>query len=235
MRTRVFFLLLFLVFINPYGTSAQERESDSYRLKLNDIRYDEPTPIPHVNPSDSVLYGDEAKSYDEHGFVIQTDLEDGLTFNISRTRVNIDPQPMDAVVEQDVSLSVAADERYSYQVLGVQQRTMATGNNAQIDNTACDIAFLPCTSSLARKWSSAGAYGFGYRLKGDDVSPDFHDSSHYRPFPLNSKNQAPVLMMQNINSMGTRQNQMYLKVVFPPTYQQGTYIGDLSIITLPKL
>jgi hypothetical protein len=233
MRTLIFVSLLFFLCILPLSVVAQD--TDSVKLQIEDIRYDEPTPIPHVEPSDSVLFTQDGQDYETKGYVIHTNLDSGLLLNLSKTRVSIDPQPMDTTNEEPVSLAIAADSEFSYQVLAVQQTPTSTSTGLKIDNTTCDIAFIPCTSSLGRKWISTGSYGFGYRMKGDDSGKDFHDSSVYRPFPLNSKKETPVVLMENNNTSGTRQNQLYLKTIFPPTYQEGTYVGDVSIIALPKM
>jgi hypothetical protein len=162
-------------------------------------------------------------------------MDDGLSLNMSANRLNIEPQPMDSTVEKQINLAVSSDSTFSYQILGVQQRSLGTSNGSIIENTVCDISFLPCTTSLGRQWNSSTSYGFGYRIKGSDVDKDFHDGNNYRPFPLNSKNQKPVFLMKNNDVSGTRQSDLFLKLIFPPTYQEGTYIGDLSIIVLPTL
>lgn len=235
MRTLLFIFLICFICVIPSCVKAQELDESSVRLEIKDIRYEEPTPIPQVKSVDYVLYGKDLEDYNERGYVIYTGLDQGLSVNMSANRLAIEPQPMDSVAEKQISFSVSGDSTYSYQVLAVQQRSIGTSNGALIENTVCDLSFLPCTSSLARNWTSSGSYGFGYRMKGIDVGKDFHDSNRYRPFPLNSKNQKPIILMQNNNVSGTRQSEMFLKTVFPPTFQEGTYIGDVSIITLPVL
>jgi hypothetical protein len=235
MRTLLFFLLICFISAIPSHVLAQDTDENSVRLEIEDIRYEEPTPIPQVKNIDYVLYGEDLENFNKHGYVIHTSLDGGLALNMSANRINIDPQPMDTIIEKQINLAVSSDSTFSYQVLGVQQRSLGTSNGSIIENTVCDLAFLPCTSSLARHWTSNTSYGFGYRLKGIDTDKDFHDSNSYRPFPLNSKNQKPIFLMKNIDVGGTRQSELFLKTIFPPTFQEGTYIGDLSIIVLPTL
>lgn len=235
MRTLLFFLLICSLCAIPSYALAQETNDNAVRLEIQDIRYEEPTPIPSVKNVDYVLYGKDLQNYNDHGYIIHTTMDDGLSFNMSTTRLNIEHQPMDSTIEKQISLAVSSESTFSYQVLGVQQRSLGTSNGAIIENTVCNLSFLPCTTSLARRWNSSTSYGFGYRLKGTDIDKDFHDSNNYRPFPLNSKNQKPVFIMKNNHVNGTRQSDIFLKLIFPPTYQEGTYIGDLSVIVLPTL
>lgn len=234
MRTHLVLFIFFFALI-PTIVRAQTQDDSGYRIKVNSIQYDEPSPIPHVSNTDTVLYDTDAIEFEQHGYVIHTALPSGLTMNLSQMRINADPQPMDTVLESSLNVAVSSDTLYSYDLIAVQQRPLGTENGATIENTGCDVSSLPCTPSLGRPWNSPGSYGFGYRLKGDDTDSDFHDGFNYRPFPLNSKNQSPSILMQNINVKGTRQTQLFIKTVIPPSFQEGTYLGDISLITLPKL
>lgn len=233
----LFFLLILFTFTLPALVRAQEDGgNNTYKLHLEDIRFEEPTPMPARDATDTVLYGNEREEFNKHGYVIRhSSSPSGLTFSLSPMRIGFDPQPDETTVEKTVVGSVAGDNQYSYQLFVAQQKLFTSNTGSTIDNTGCDVAHLSCTSTLARRWQSSGAYGFGYRVEGNDIPFDFHDRTHYRPFPLISNNDEPLVLLNKNNISGTRQFQLFLKLNFPPSFQESTYTGDLSIIALPKL
>lgn len=207
---------------------------------MDKIGVEEPTPIPHEEVVDTILYGKEKADFDKSGYIIRNRFpygtsEPSLSFILSNTRVGLEVKPIDTSDEKNISFSVSSDENYSYQVIAVQQKVLISSAGNKIDNTVCNLPKLPCTMTFARPWTDPGAYGFGYRLSGDDTSYDFHDSNSYRSFPLNSKSEFPVTILENQNTSGTKQFQMFLKINFPPSYQMSTYVTDISLFILPKL
>src|SRR3989339_2203490 len=82
-----------------------------------------------------------------------------------------------------------------YQVTAIEEGPLKTQSGNAIPDTSCNGGGNTCNESLAKIWSSASAYGFGYGMSGNDIPADFIDSTYYRPFPDGTAAESPSAVM----------------------------------------
>lgn len=126
-------------------------------------------------------------------------------FSISSTNINFGSLLPNTPATQTTTLTVSFGGAGQYQVTAVEKTPFKTLSGNTIPNTACDGGANTCTVSLAKPWTSASSYGFGYNMSGDDIPADFIDSTYYRPFPDESSAENPETVMSNINVGRSRQ------------------------------
>lgn len=157
-----------------------------------------------------------------------------FTFSVSKSNLtlnNIEPnKPQTTGVGLRVTYGSAGGYQVATQALG-PLRTF--DGFKSIPHTICNGGKKTCTSTQAAQWNNNAAFGFGYTIIGDSITPDFVDSSFYRPFADENRNQSPAVIMQSVNVTRASNATVTLKVNVPPHQATGIYTTVLNFIATP--
>lgn len=180
-----------------------------------------------------------AGQFDSEGFALRAGFQYlhsviPFTFSVSKSNLtlnNIEPnKPQTTGLDLHVTYGSAGGYQVATQALG-PLRTF--DGFKSIPHTICNTAKKKCTSTKAAQWNSDTSFGFGYSVKGDSVTPDFIDSSFYRPFADENLNQSPAVIMQSTNVTRSANATVTLKVNVPPRQATGIYTTVLNFIATP--
>ena len=152
-----------------------------------------------------------AGQYSSTGYVVKAGfqyLHSIIPFRFSISDINIDlgtlvpGTPSTATTNLTVYFGGAGQ----YQVTAIEEGPLKTQSSNVIPDTSCDGGANTCNESLAKVWSSASAYGFGYGMSGNDISTDFIDGTYFRPFPDRTAAESSATIMTSINVGKNRQS-----------------------------
>lgn len=203
-------------------------DSDS-SFEEDDYLVEPPTPTPEPAVF-SILTEVEREAFEQTGTVIRRT----LPFSQDTLIVGAGFTPSDFIftekkpsvpLELEGSLSVFANQPFSYQTVALQQDVLKTLTGAEIASVACDVTNTPCTPTTPGQWTLAQTYGFGYRVG---------TQSLYKPFPVRSNGDPAVLVTSQSYLTQPFATPFFVKLNLPPSFQEGTYVSELLMITLPK-
>ncbi|MEK7597773.1 MAG: hypothetical protein AAB441_03975 [Patescibacteria group bacterium] len=121
-----------------------------------------------------------------------------------------------------------------YQVTAIEEGPLKTQSLNVIPDTSCDGGANTCNESLAKVWSSASAYGFGYGMSGNDIPADFIDSTYYRPFPDRTSAESPATVMTSINVGKNRSSTVTFKANISSIQPAGSYQTVINFVATPS-
>lgn len=158
-------------------------------------------------------------------------------FSISNININFGTVIASTPVTQTTNLTVSFGGAGQYQVTVMEQgklRTLNEENN--ILDTSCDGGEEnTCNEDWAKPWTLNSAYGFGYRMDGDDIPQAFAtNSSHFRPFPDQTANESPVVIMSSGQIGENRQATVTFKLNVSPIQPAGTYQTVINFVATPS-
>jgi hypothetical protein len=201
------------------------------------------TPIPtptRTPPPDTILYGQEKEQFELEGAVIRTSLPYqknpiSLEVSYSGSKVEFRDLKPNVTYEKTFVYAVTGPGLFSYQTSIFQDKQISSLTGLTIESTLCDRVRNPCSTTFARRWQLNEAPGFGYRVTGADSPLDFTDATRYRILPVLEKKAPPEPLFTSAVEKGIRTGQIIFKVVPPPTFQENTYISEVTILTYPRL
>ena len=124
-----------------------------------------------------------------------------FTFSVSQINANLGTLLPNTPSTTSLNLSVSFGGADQYVVTAREDSPLKTfAGTVYIPNTQCNGGAGTCTTTLAKPWTSASAYGFGYGMTGEDIPTDFINNTYYRPFAdlTASQNPAPVMQGNNV-------------------------------------
>lgn len=153
-------------------------------------------------------------------------------FSISNVNVNLETllPNMPKIATTMLTVSPGSARSYQVTVSEIGKLRMLSGNF--IPDTSCDSG--NCTTTSAAVWSSNSAYGFGYNMKGQDISLDFINDSYFRPFSDDTVGGNPAIIMNSANASKTRQSTMTIKANISNLQPTGNYNTVLNFIAIPS-
>lgn len=123
-----------------------------------------------------------------------------FTFSVSQINANLGTLLPNTPSTTSLNLSVSFGGANQYIVTAREDSPLKTfAGTVYIPNTQCNGGASTCTTTLAKPWTSASAYGFGYGMTGEDIPADFTDATYYRPFADLTVPQDPATVMQGNN------------------------------------
>lgn len=156
-------------------------------------------------------------------------------FSVSSININLGTVIPNTPATATTNLTVSFGGAGQYQVTGEEIGPLKRVSDTQtIPNTSCDGGVNTCTTTAAKPWTSASAYGFGYNMSGQDFPADFTDSTYYRPFPDRNLSESPAVVMSNTNVGKNRQSTVTFKLNVSPIQQAGTYQTVINFIATPS-
>ena len=122
-----------------------------------------------------------------------------FTFSVSSIQANLGTLIPSTPSTASINISVSFGGAGQYVVTAAERTPLKNFTNNPIPNTACNGGIDTCTTSLAKVWTSASAYGFGYNMTGSDIPADFINATYYRPFADLSVPENPFTVMTSTN------------------------------------
>ena len=180
-----------------------------------------------------------AGQYSSSGYVVKAGfqyLHSIIPFRFSISDINIDfgtlvpSTPSTATTNLTVYFGGAGQ----YQVTAVEEGPLKTQSSNAIPDTSCDGGANTCNESLAKVWSSASAYGFGYGMSGNDIPADFIDGTYFRPFPARTVAESPATVMTNINVGKNRSSTVTFKTNISSIQPAGSYQTVINFVATPS-
>ena len=180
-----------------------------------------------------------AGQYSSTGYVVKAGfqyLHSIIPFRFSISDINID---LGTLVPGTSSIATTNLTVYfggagQYQVTAIEEGPLKTQSSNVIPDTSCDGGANTCNESLAKIWSSASAYGFGYGMSGNDISTDFIDGTYFRPFPDRTAAESPSTIMTSINVGKNRQSTVTFKVNISSIQPAGSYQTIINFVATPS-
>ena len=180
-----------------------------------------------------------AGQYSSTGYVVKAGfqyLHSIIPFRFSISDININfgtlvpTTPSTATTNLTVYFGAAGQ----YQVTAIEEEPLKTQSGNTISDTGCDGGANTCNESLAKIWTSASAYGFGYGMIGNDIPSDFIDSTYYRPFPDRSSAESPATVMTSTNVGKNRSSTVTFKTNISPIQPAGSYQTVINFVATPS-
>lgn len=180
-----------------------------------------------------------AGQYSSTGYVVKAGfqyLHSIIPFRFSISDINIDlgtlvpGTPSTATTNLTVYFGGAGQ----YQVTAIEEGPLKTQSSNVIPDTSCDGGANTCNESLAKIWSSASAYGFGYGMSGNDIPADFIDGTYFRPFPDRTSAESPSTVMTSINVGKNRSSTVTFKTNISSIQPAGSYQTVINFVATPS-
>ena len=159
-----------------------------------------------------------------------------IPFRFSISDINIDLGTLVPATPSTATtnLTVYFGGAGQYQVTAIEEGPLKTQSSNIIPDTSCDGGANTCNESLAKVWSSASAYGFGYGMSGNDISTDFIDGTYFRPFPDRTAAESSATIMTSINVGKNRQSTVTFKVNVSSIQPAGSYQTVINFVATPS-
>ena len=149
-----------------------------------------------------------AREFQSNGYVVKAGFQYiysriPFSFYLSSIRVDLGTLLPSTPSIGNITFKVSFGGAGQYVVTARADAPLTTyqGTNS-ISFTGCNGGADTCTITNAKLWNSSSAYGFGYRMTGQDVPADFTDlvyNSYYRPFSNNLLSESAATIMQSSN------------------------------------
>lgn len=180
-----------------------------------------------------------AGQYSSTGYVVKAGFQYlhsviPFRFSISNSNVNLGTLVPGTPSTATINLTVYFGGAGQYQVTAIEEGPLKTQSLNIIPDTSCDGGANTCSESIAKVWSSASAYGFGYGMSGDDVPADFADSTYYRPFPDRTSTESPATVMTSINVGKNRSSTVTFKANVSSIQPVGSYQTVINFVATPS-
>jgi len=236
-----FFSFLSVFFILG-ATYAVNMDSSRYRIQFGNVNIagGEKT-SDNYNLSDTVGQTAAGK-FQSDGYIVKAGFQYlhsiiPFFFSISNININFGSVIASTPVTQTTDLTVSFGGAGQYQVTAIEEGKLRTLNDANnIPDTSCDGGGEnTCNEDWAKPWTLNSAYGFGYRMDGDDIPQAFAtESSHFRPFPDRTTDEPAVVLMSSGNVGKNRQATVTFKLNVSPIQTAGTYQTVINFVATPS-
>jgi hypothetical protein len=181
-----------------------------------------------------------AGQYSSTGYTVKAGfqyLQSIIPFRFSVSNININlgdliPGALSTVVT-NLSINLG-DVGQQYQVTAIEEGPLKTQSGNIIPDTVCNGKGNTCSKSLAKIWSLASAYGFGYSMSGNDIPTDFINADYYRPFPDKTVAESPITIMESSNVRKSRQSTVTFKTNVSSIQPAGSYQTVINFVATPS-
>lgn len=146
-----------------------------------------------------------AKEFQSNGYIVKAGFQYiysriPFTFSLSTVRVDLGTLIPNTPSTGTVGLEVSFGGAGQYLVTARADNPLSTNTYSNtIPFTSCDGGVNTCTITVAKPWTNASLYGFGYNMAGEDIPTDFIDGTYYRPFSNLAVPETPAVVMQSTN------------------------------------
>lgn len=249
MKTRSFFLALFLLFISVSFRSpntevfAEEMESDSYKIQFGNFNMASGKRDGDTYILSDTMGGLAVGPYGQYGssnyfigsgfqYIYQIDY---FFFSISKLSIDFGELFTDSFKTDSHSINITTNGVSGYNVYvfenhPLRQISVDLADAADINDTNCDAG---CDESTAGLWTNASNAGFGFNVTGDDIASDFINSNYFRQFANNETGENMQSIMGSDNVALNRSATINYKAAMPGNQAAGNYQTSIVFVAVP--
>jgi hypothetical protein len=217
-------------------------DSSRYRIQFGNVNITSGNKVSDNYKLADTLGQTAAGKFQSDGYIIKAGFQYihsiiPFRFSISDININFGTVIASTPVTETTVLTVYFGGAGEYQVTAIEEGRLRTLNeSSNISDTNCDGgAENTCNEDWAKPWTQNSAYGFGYRMDGDDIPQAFAtESSHFRPFPDRTINESPVVIMSSPNVGKNRQSTVSFKLNVSPIQPAGSYQTVINFVATPS-
>lgn len=195
------------LFIYSSHVGAINMNSDQYRIQFGNINMGGQKmndPVDSTYNLSASLGQTAAGQFESAGYIVKAGFQYiysriPFTFSLSSIQANLGTLLPSTPSTASINISVSFGGAGQYVVTAAETTPFKNFTGNPIPNTTCNGGPDTCTTSLAKIWTSASAYGFGYNMTGSDIPADFINSTYYRPFADLSVPENPATVMTSTN------------------------------------
>lgn len=141
-----------------------------------------------------------------------------FTFTISNISIDFGDLTPNTLSTKTNTLTISAPGINGYSVLAL------TNHPLQLKASTTTIPDI-----TAGSWTKTTTHGFGYNLTGQDITPDFTDSTYFRPFG----NLTPATILTSTNPTTKSSATVTYQLNLPATQAAGSYTNQINYYALP--
>lgn len=153
-------------------------------------------------------------------------------FSLSNTMVELGELTPGSFSTGATTITVSSGGAGAYQVTAQENHPLTLiGGTATIPDTTCDAS--SCTESTAGVWTNTSAYGFGYRMSGQDVPAAFTPANSFRQFANSALNETPQIVMSSTSVGKNRSATVTYKAAISGSQAAGRYDNTITYVATP--
>ena len=153
-----------------------------------------------------------------------------FSFSISSLTVGLTLAPNTFSSSSHTLTVTAPGQGYSVTAYETSKLTKSGGTDT-IPDTTCDAG--SCNTTTAGVWTTPTHNGFGYNLTGNDIAPDFTNSTYFRPFPDIALGGTPATIMSTTAAGKNRVATVTYQVSPSGSQASGDYQTDIIYVATP--
>lgn len=189
------------------NANAVNMDSNEYKIQYGNIDIggrQMSDPVDDTYNLSSSLGQTAAGQFNSDGYIVKAGFQYiyskiPFTFSLSSTKADLGSLLPSTPSTASINLTVSYGGAGQYVVTAGEEGPLRNFENQPIDDTLCDGGANTCYANIAKPWTSLSAYGFGYSMSGEDIPPDFTDSTYFRPFADLMVPENAVSVMQSNN------------------------------------
>lgn len=157
---------------------------------------------------------------------------DDFSFSISQTAIDLGVLTPNIHNTASHNLTITTRGAGGYTVYAYELHPLRHSSGSYtIPDTTCNAG--TCNQVTAGVWTTTSIPGFGYNMTGQDINPDFVDSTYYKQFADNSLVEAmqPVMLSTNIGT--NRTSTVTYKAGVSGSQAAGNYQTGIVYVAVP--
>ena len=236
------------------SVSAINMESPLYKIQFGNVNIGAKNSSSGSYNINTTLGQTSAGEFSRNGYIISAGFQYvkaiiPFTFSISKNYIDLGTLVPNNFTNDTATLRVSFGAAGSYQVTAIEEGQLRTMDNSNtIVDTGCNGGNT-CDETGADVWDSTSAYGFGYKMSGEDIPSTFNQpgcsNNCYRRFPddLNLPTpEPPAILMSNNDvtlTLNSKPKDIYHEAVITfqanveATQQAGTYQTIINFVATP--
>lgn len=157
---------------------------------------------------------------------------DDFAFSISQTAIDLGVLTPNVHNTASHNLTVTTRGAGGYNVYAYELHPLRhSGGTYTIPDTTCDAG--TCTQVAAGVWTNTAIPGFGYNMTGQDINPNFTNSTYFKQFADNNASEAMQSVMSSANVGTNRTATVTYKAGVNGSQAAGNYQTGIVFIAVP--
>lgn len=155
-----------------------------------------------------------------------------FSFSLSKTNIDLGVLTAGSHNTDSHTATITTRGAGGYQVFVYEEQPLTSVASAEIiPNTTCDTG--SCTYTTAGVWTNTAVGGFGYSVTGDNVNPDFIDSTYFKPFADASVSEPMEMIMSSTDLATQESSTITYKAGITGVQAAGQYATNVVFIAVP--
>ncbi len=155
-----------------------------------------------------------------------------FTFAVSKMSIPFGTVSAQTPLTDSATLTVSSGGGGGYAVTAIEDDQLRVSPTVFVPDTACDAGDA-CSVSVAKPWTLATTYGFGYNMTGTDIPATFTDATYFRPFPSQTDGGTPAVVMSDNDVGKNQQSTITFKLNVSSVQEAGQYKNIIRFTATP--